>query len=195
MFLRYFIIFFCCYLSGCTAPFMMGTAVGGTVSGVVASDRRSVNIIAEDRNIHYQADLRLKSTSRLKHCRVVVSVFNHVVLLAGQVQTGAQRQLAQKIVADICGVKHIYNKIEIGTPLTPMQQSQDAWITAKVVGNMLKCADLNATQIKVVTENRTVYFMGIVTRHQAYAAGEIAKRVSGVKCVVKLFEYANIPHG
>ncbi len=182
-----------CLLSGCTVPFFVGSAVGGALGGCVAADRRSLDTIADDRNIHYQADLRLKSSSRLKKCRLVVAVFNHVVLLTGEAPTQEQRYLAEQIIRAIPRVKHVYNKIEIGLPLSPRAQSEDAWITTKVISSMVRCTDLNTVHVKVVTEARTVYLMGIVTAHQAYAAGEIARRVEGVKKVVKLFEYASIP--
>jgi len=47
----------------------------------------------------------------------------------------------------------------------------------------------NADQIKVVTENGTVYLMGIVKHDEAAAATEITSNTSGVQRVVKLFEY------
>jgi osmotically-inducible protein OsmY len=41
----------------------------------------------------------------------------------------------------------------------------------------------------VVTENNVVYLLGIVTKSEADAAAEIASNTSGVRKVVKLFEY------
>lgn len=184
----------CCSLEACT-PFAVGSAIGGAVGGSFASDRRCMQAIADDRMIHYQADLRLQSASALKGTRIVVADYNHIVLLVGQVQTESQRQLAKEIVQGVPTVKYIYNKLEIAPPLSPMAQSKDAWITTKIVSSMLPCTDLNTTQIKVVTEDGTVYLMGIVTEHQGRAAAEIARRVSGVKRVIKLFEYARVPHG
>jgi osmotically-inducible protein OsmY len=70
-----------------------------------------------------------------------------------------------------------------------MQRSKDTWITTKVKANMLAEKNLNSGQIKVVTEDGAVYLMGIVTKHQSRVASDVARRVTGVKRVVTLFEY------
>lgn len=176
-------------LSSCATPIAVGSAVGGSVCSVVANDRRNISTISADKNIYYQAGLRLKSESGLKDCRIVPAAFNRIILLVGEAPTEAQRQLAEQVVAGIPDVKHIYNKIEISQPISTKTQSYDAWITTKVITKMVGCADLNVTHIKVVTEDGTVYLMGIVTAHQAYAAGEVTRQVEGVKRVVTLFEY------
>ena len=43
--------------------------------------------------------------------------------------------------------------------------------------------------MKVVTEHRVVYLMGLVYRKEADLATEATRDVSGVERVVKLFEY------
>jgi osmotically-inducible protein OsmY len=47
----------------------------------------------------------------------------------------------------------------------------------------------SANSIKVVTENGTVYLMGIVNHAEAANAGESASASKGVARVVELFEY------
>jgi osmotically-inducible protein OsmY len=50
-------------------------------------------------------------------------------------------------------------------------------------------AKFSPTHVKVVTERGIVYLMGIVTRPEGEAAGQIASTTSGVVRVVKVFEY------
>jgi osmotically-inducible protein OsmY len=45
------------------------------------------------------------------------------------------------------------------------------------------------SRVKVVTENGTVYMLGLVYHAEADAAIAEARRVGGVQRVVKLFEY------
>jgi osmotically-inducible protein OsmY len=40
-----------------------------------------------------------------------------------------------------------------------------------------------------VSENGTVYLMGLVTHKEANDAAEITRNLGGVKAVVKVFEY------
>jgi osmotically-inducible protein OsmY len=51
----------------------------------------------------------------------------------------------------------------------------------------------NPLHVKVVTENGTVYLLGLVTRKEADDATNIARHVSGVKKVVRVFEYIPDP--
>ena len=53
---------------------------------------------------------------------------------------------------------------------------------------MLAKKDLHSTQIKVVTENSVVYLMGMLTPQQAELATDVARRIDGVREVVKVFE-------
>ncbi|MCH1933169.1 BON domain-containing protein, partial [Shewanella sp. A25] len=45
--------------------------------------------------------------------------------------------------------------------------------------------------IKVVTENGEVFLLGLVSRAQADLAVDIARNTSGVRKVIKVFEYTD----
>jgi osmotically-inducible protein OsmY len=51
----------------------------------------------------------------------------------------------------------------------------------------------NLVHVKVVTEAGTVYLMGMVTKREADDATQIARTTSGVKRVVRVFEYIPDP--
>jgi osmotically-inducible protein OsmY len=73
-----------------------------------------------------------------------------------------------------------------------MTRTSDSLVTAKVKTELLGITDIegfNGTRVKVVTENGTVYLMGLLTRKEADAVTEKARQVGGVQRVVKLFEY------
>ncbi|MDP2248756.1 MAG: BON domain-containing protein, partial [Nitrosomonadales bacterium] len=69
--------------------------------------------------------------------------------------------------------------------------ASDTYITSKVKANMVKENRFPSNYVKVVTENSIVYLMGMVTREEAEDAVDIARNVSGVEKVVKVFEYTN----
>ena len=54
-------------------------------------------------------------------------------------------------------------------------------------------SDLSANTIKVVTERGVVYLMGRVTETEAKRAVELARSVSGVQKVVRVFEIISAP--
>ena len=58
----------------------------------------------------------------------------------------------------------------------------------KVRASLVDAKDLSASAFKVVTERNVVYLMGRVTQREAQRATEIARGVSGVSKVVRVFE-------
>ena len=61
-------------------------------------------------------------------------------------------------------------------------------VTTKVKASIVDAKDLFANSIKIVTHRGNVYLMGRVTAREADRAAEIARGVSGVVKVVKVFE-------
>ena len=92
------------------------------------------------------------------------------MLLVGQAQSEELRERAYDDVRVLKGIKRVYNQIEVSPILTTWDQSGDAWITSKVKTAMLAKPGLSSSQIKVVTENKVVYLMGLVTPNQARLA-------------------------
>ena len=60
--------------------------------------------------------------------------------------------------------------------------------TGQVKASFVDAKDLQASAIKVVTERGIVYLMGRVTSREAQRATDIARGISGVAKVVRVFE-------
>ena len=99
------------------------------------------------------------------------------------------RNHAVDIARHVEKVRKVYNEIAVAQPTTMQSRSEDTWITAKVKTKLLQTKEVSAANVKVVTENRTVYLMGLVNRAEGKAAVEAARFVDGVARVVALFEY------
>lgn len=165
---------------------------GATAGGVVISDRRSLKTIVQDRKISCQALIQLNSEPALKaQSHIAVATFNGVVLLVGETNSPEHKQRAYELVKAVPHIRRINNEIVIGEALSTKESSADVWMTTKVKAAMMAEKGLNSTQIKVLTEDNTVYLMGLVTHHQAELAVEVARTVTGVRKVVTLFEYVN----
>jgi osmotically-inducible protein OsmY len=67
-------------------------------------------------------------------------------------------------------------------------RSNDTILTSKVKASYIDAKDVQANAVKVVTERGVVYLMGRVTDREANRATDIARGVSGVQKVVKVFE-------
>ena len=74
-----------------------------------------------------------------------------------------------------------------------MQRSNDSYLTSVVKSRFVTAQKFNPIHVKVITEAGTVYLMGMVTKREADDATQIARTTSGVKRVVRVFEYIPDP--
>lgn len=187
-----FLILFILPLAGCVPAVLVAgaTAAGATLGGAVIYDQRSYQTMNQDHNARSLAQYRLSNDFLLKgKSHISISVFNNIALLIGQVQTPEMRSRAYQIVSKIPNIRRIYNEISINTSTSVVQQASDSWITIKVRTLMLGKSGLHSSNLKVITQNNIVYLMGIVTPKQAAIAANVARRITGVIKVIKVFEY------
>ncbi|MES2760517.1 MAG: BON domain-containing protein [Pseudomonadota bacterium] len=171
-------------LSGCVE--MM---VGGAVMGAVATaDRRTLGAQTEDKTITVKAELKVPKVAG-PDAHVNIASFNRKVLLTGEVANESLKAKVEAEVRAIDGVQSVANELEIGAPASYTSRSSDALITTKVKASLVDMKTISATSFKVVTERGSVFLMGRVTQREAQIATDIARGVSGVEKVVKIFEY------
>lgn len=176
-------------LQGCVGGVV---AAGSAASATVASDKRTVSTIADDVSIDYHAHEALVADKTLNaEGHVLAASYNHVLLLLGEVPTEELKDRAEDLVKNLPDVKRVVNKITIEKPITLMQKSNDTVLTTNVKARMLSTTNLKATHIKVITENGTVYLLGKISHEQGNIAAEVARNSTGVKKVVKVFEYTD----
>ena len=114
--------------------------------------------------------------------------YNKVVLLSGEVPDEAMRARVEQQVRSIEGVRSVVNELAILAPSSLTARSNDSLLTSKVKATLVDAKDIQASAIKVVTERGTVYLMGVVTEREAVRASDLARSVSGVQKVVRVFE-------
>lgn len=174
-------------LQGCI--FVAGAAAGAAAIAMVY-DHRSIQNTLQDTSIANKIVSNLSAYKELwKESHIGVSVFNHIVLLTGETPKNEWKQLASEISKSVDGVDKVYNQITIEGPTSTLTRTSDSWITTKIRTEMLADQDLKSSTIKVVTENGVVYLMGMVTKEQADIAVDIARKVTGVQRVMKIFIY------
>jgi osmotically-inducible protein OsmY len=170
-------------LTGCT-PLVVG---GAAATVLAATDRRTLGAQADDTGIELKAATAWRDAGGDRGNVNVIS-YNRMVLLAGEVPTEADRQLAAEVVGKVSNVRSIVNELAVMGNSSIASRSNDALITAKVKASLVEAKDVFASTIKVYTERSIVYLMGLVTEREANRAAEIAARVGGVQRVIKVFE-------
>ncbi|HLE93248.1 MAG TPA: BON domain-containing protein [Sulfuricaulis sp.] len=165
---------------------------GGATAAVVASDRRTVGAFVDDENIEIKARKLLTDDRNLgDDIHVNITSVNGNVLLSGEALTAEMRDQVVDHVRSVQGIRRVVNEINVAEPTAFATRVNDGWITTKVKSKLLNTENIQASHIKVVTENSVVYLMGLVKQEEGNIAAEATRTVGSIKRVVKLFEYTD----
>jgi osmotically-inducible protein OsmY len=175
----------CLGLASCAAPLMVGGVLGGAM---VASDRRTTGIQLEDEGIEQRAASAMRENFGTKE-HINITSYNRQVLITGEVSTDATRAQVEQLVGRVQNVRAVVNELAVGPASSLSDRSSDVVLVAKVKAAMIDTENVFANAYKVVAERGTVYLMGRVTQAEAKRATDVVRGVSGVKRVVRVFEY------
>jgi osmotically-inducible protein OsmY len=170
-------------LSAC-APLIVGGAV---MTGVVATDRRTTGTQVEDESIEIKVASAVRQDMG-NRIHLNVTSFNRQVLLTGEVSTAADKERAEKLASSQENVKSVVNDLTVMPVSSLTQRSKDIVITGRIKAAFVDAKDLQVNAFKVVTERGIVYLMGRVTAREAKRATDIARGMSGVAKVVRVFD-------
>ncbi len=183
-------LFFAMFLTACST---IGHNLAEITGLSFLHDRRDSAAITIDERIEDSAIIELHALNDVKeHAHFNVTSYNGRVLITGEAETEAVREIIVANIRIISGVKLVHNEMVVA-PLTSMiSRSEDSLLTIKVKDALAKITDkpgFDATRIKVITENKAVYLMGIVHEAEGMAAAKAVQKVIGVQKIVTVFEY------
>ena len=177
-------------LQGCVAV-VATSAVGGGV--LVAEDRRTNAAMLEDEGIELKAQSRISDNFKQYSDTIHLNVtsYDRNVLITGEVPSEEVKAGFEKLVKDAQNVRNVTDELVVAEPTSFGSRSNDTLITSKVKTRFIEARKFQPNWVKVVTENKVVYLMGIVNHTEAADAADIAATTSGVGKVVKVFEYTD----
>ena len=171
-------------LTAC-APLLLGGAMVG--SSMMVTDRRTSGSQIDDQTIEIKGSKRVGDAIGDRGS-VSITSYNRLVLITGAVPTEADKAAVEQAVARIESVRSVVTEVAVGAPSSFGGRSNDTLLTSKIKASMIDAKDVQANAFKVVTERGIVYLMGRVTEREAGRATDIARGVSGVQKVVRVFE-------
>ena len=176
--------------SSCTAILVRTTGEQGIQED---PSERTVGAVIEDQVIETKIIVNMKSqNAAFKQAHFDVISHNGVVLLIGQVESEHLKMLATEIASQASiKIKRIHNELEVTEKSSFMDRSSDLWIATKVRTLMLTDNKVPSSQVRVIAENGAIYLMGLIRQSDGDNAANVARNVSGVTKVVKVFEYIN----
>ncbi len=170
-------------LQGCVTA----AAVGAGTVALMVEDRRTAGVYVEDESIEWKVLAKVNGDFKAAH--VNGTSFNRRVLLTGQVPTEDMKKAIEAAVREIPAVAGVVNELAVGGNTSMASRGSDSLTTSTVKARMVGNGKFSVNHVKVVTEDGTVYLMGIVTPAEGDAAVDVARSTSGVQRVVKAFEY------
>jgi len=132
-----------------------------------------------------------KADSGLDKSHINVTTVNAVVLLAGEVPSNELKALAGKVARDFTGVRKVHNELQVRGNTSLVSRTNDLILAAQIKAKLVLEKQVTSSQITVFAEDGVVFLMGITTKENGDLAANIASSNSGVRSVVKVFEYVN----
>lgn len=148
------------------------------------ADKTAGNVI-DDNTVNASVKTALVETKDLPASQVNVETYKGVVLLAGFVETQAQKDAAGVAATGVTGVTKVHNAIALAPENTMGSKLDDTMTTSKVKTALMGDKDVKSGQINVETKGGIVSLAGFVSGEKMKSrALEVAKGEKGVKSVV-----------
>ncbi len=179
-------------LSGCT-----GLLVGGAIAGTAAAvstlhDRRTPGTVVDDHNLELLISKKLVDNKMINDTNHInLTIYNGVVLVTGEAFNADVKKQIMHIILTTPNIKDVKEDIVLMPNSSFLSRTNDSAITSAVKTALLSLnlPNFDPTLINVSTERGKVYLMGLVTRAEAAAIMDKARRVRGVLSVADVFEY------
>lgn len=177
------------YITACGPVIVAGVSHGSTK---LSEDGRTFGSMVDDSSIVVKIDQLIKEDEKISDKNNInITSINGLVLLTGEVADMETRDFVLSKTRSVNGVKRTVNEMKVDLPSSVASRSNDSWLTSKVKTRLIYDKRIDSTRVKVVTENKSVYLLGLVTQAEAEYATEATRSVSGVQRVVILFEYTD----
>jgi len=156
-------------------------------------DRRTRELIVIDKEIETEAYSELNSDDDLlNQCHITITAYNGAVLVTGEAPSEELRKKIISIVQVVPNIKLLHDNLIIAPPSDSSSRVNDQIITEAVkkgLNQIRTIPDFDPAMVKVITENGTVYLMGLVHRNEGTVVINVTKLQPGIKQIVTVFEY------
>jgi len=175
-------------LSSCS-PIVQGAAAVTTVA-TMSNDRRSAGEILDDKTLDINLSSIVRKDTILEDMHINFKVYNKSVLMVGEAPSIESREYLEKQIKQKAPkIKQLINEVAVMPNSSYLSRAKDGIITVQVEALFLDQEVFHPAHVQVITERRTVYLMGSVTKREAEHATNLATKAKNVDKVVKLFNY------
>ena len=175
-------------LSACSTIVQGVTAV--TSVATMSNDRRSAGTILDDKTLYIRLNNIVEEDVMLDDAHINFMIYDGVVLMTGEAPSAALKaHLEKRIKSRSSQINQLVNEIAVMSTSSYLSRAKDNLITLQVEALFQDQEVFHPTHVKVLTERKTVYLMGSVTKREAENATNQAAKAKNVGKVIKLFNY------
>ena len=175
-------------LSSCS-PIVQGAAAITTVA-TMSNDRRTVGEILDDKTLYMDLGNIVRKDPALDDAHINFNVFNMSVLMTGEISNEELKSYLEEIVLNnVLKIEQLTNEVEVMPNSSYLSRAKDSLISVQIEALFINQEVFHPSHVSVLTERKTVYLMGSVTKREAEHATNVASKAKNVKKVVKLFNY------
>ena len=176
------------FLSSCS-PIVQGATAVTTVA-TMANDRRSMGEILDDKALYMDLSNLVNKDPMLDDAHINFNVFNKSVLMTGEApDEDLKNYLEEQVKRKAPLMKQLINEVEVMPNSSYLSRAKDGVISVQIEALFLDQEVFHPRHVSVLTERKTVYLMGSVTKREAEHATNVASKAKNVNKVVKLFNY------
>ena len=175
-------------LSACSTIVQGVTAV--TSVATMSNDRRSAGTILDDKTLYIRLNNIVAEDVMLDDTHINFMIYDGVVLMTGEAPSAALKaHLEKRIKSRSSQINQLVNEVAVMSTSSFLSRAKDNLITLQVEILFQDQEVFHPTHVKVLTERRTVYLMGAVTKREAESATNQAAKAKNIGKVVRLFSY------
>lgn len=154
---------------------------------LTATDPRPIGTVMTDTELTQSLNLSYAESG--VYGNLEVTVYDHKVLLTGQVNTIKERNDAVHMAYSNKNVSKVYDYLVVENAQRYQSSTvNDSYITAKVKTDLFSTSGVSSNDVKLTTNGGVVYIFGLIPAAQEQKIYSEASSVSGVRKVVMLIE-------
>ncbi|MGE4594477.1 MAG: BON domain-containing protein [Gammaproteobacteria bacterium] len=175
-------------LSACSTIVQGVTAV--TSVATMSNDRRSAGTILDDKTLYIRLNNIVAEDVMLDDAHINFMIYDGVVLMTGEAPSAALKaHLEKRIKSRSSQINQLVNEVAVMSTSSFLSRAKDNLITLQIEILFQDQEVFHPTHVKVLTERKTVYLMGAVTKREAESATNQAAKAKNIGKVVRLFNY------
>ena len=171
----------------------------GNVSYAQSAEVTTLNPVVENRGVMQQLEdtsitfrvnnLISENNQVMSKSEVNVTTVNGIVLLTGSVKNAQDKYWCEQVASSHPKVLKVINELKVRKQRSLLNIGRDKALQASVKFRIIRELDAESPTVHVVTYDKVVYLMGVVSKDVADRAANVASSTKKVDRVITIFQF------